>query len=146
MTPSGPSGSSRSYAAAARDAALARVGHARRWAILGSAGLSAGFAALVSASPPSHASTTKARTTTARTPAASATPVKGSAKEPALPPLADGAALGLQGPGQAPGDGSGSGGGQDQSQSAPASPQPQSAPAPAPTPAPQPQAPVSGGS
>ena len=161
MTPSGPPGSPRAYAAAARDAALARVGHARRWAILGSAGLSAGFAALVSASPPSHASTTTASRATATpstTPPATPAPTgKGTAREPALPPLADGSALGLQGPSQPPGGG-GSG---DQSQSqadqqaqaAAAAQQAQAAAAaqqaqqaPSQAAAPQPQAPVSGGS
>jgi hypothetical protein len=119
-----------------RDAALARVVNARRWVILGSAGLSAGFAALVSTSPPSKASIRSAK----RPVASPVTTRPSSNRAPSLPPLPDGSALGLQGPSQAPqGDASQSAQSDpnQQAQSAPA----QSAPAPSPQPGP-----VSGGS
>lgn len=115
-----------------RDAALARVVNARRWVILGSAGLSAGFAALVSTSPPSKASIRSAK----RPVASPVTTRPSSNRAPSLPPLPDGSALGLQGPSQAPQSDP-----NQQAQSAPA----QSAPAPQPAPSPQP-GPVSGGS
>lgn len=133
MNPSGPDPANRAHAALARDAALNRVSHTRRWVILGSAGLSAGFAALVSASPPSHASTTSAKST-ARPAAAAPSMGTRSKKAPSLPPLANGSQLGLAGPSQAP----------SQPAAPPASSsqdQAQSAPAPSPQPAP-----VSGGS
>ena len=151
MDPSGPDPANRAHAALARDAALNRVSHTRRWVILGSAGLSAGFAALVSASPPSHASTTSARSA-AKPPAVTPRPSTGtrSKKAPALPPLANGSQLGLQGPSQAPGgDENQSSGAPDSSSQAPAqsapSDQAQSAPAQPAAPSPQP-GPVSGGS
>jgi hypothetical protein len=143
MNPSGQTPPTRAHAALARDAALARVGHARRWVILGSAGLTAGFAALVAASPPSHASTTKA-TTTSTAPIRTAT-VTRKGQAPALPPLASGSQLGLQGPSQNPGSGDdGSQAAAPQAQVAPTQQQSQSA-AVQPAPSPQP-APVSGGS
>ena len=135
MTAPGHDAGTRAHAASARDAALARVVHARRWVILGSAGLSAGFAALVSASPPSSASTTSAKGTVAPP----ATRSSSSSQAPSLPPLPNGSALGLQGPSQAPqGDDSQS------AQSAPSQPA-QSAPPSQSAPSPQP-GPVSGGS
>lgn len=141
MNPSGPDPANRAHAALARDAALNRVSHTRRWVILGSAGLSAGFAALVSASPPSHASTTRAKST-ARPPAVAPSTGTRSKKAPALPPLANGSQLGLQGPSQAPSaSGNQSSGAPDSSSQAP----PQSAPSQPAAPSPQP-GPVSGGS
>lgn len=140
MNPAGRDAHTRAAAALARDNALARVGHARRWVILGSAGLSAGFAALVSTSPPSKASTTKHRATTTAT--AVAPPKATSPRSaPALPPLPPGSQLGLSGPDQNPGADSGPApapqgdNSQSQAQSAPAQP----------APSPQP-GPVSGGS
>jgi len=142
MNPSGHTPPTRANAALARDAALARVGHARRWVILGTAGLSAGFAALVAASPPTNASATTAKSTSAapaRPTSVAAVTRKGQA--PALPPLANASQLGLQAPGQAPGSDNSA---QAAPQSAPSQQQDQSAVAP-PAPSPQP-GPVSGGS
>jgi hypothetical protein len=143
MNPSGPNPPNRADAALARDAAMVRVGHARRWVILASAGLSAGFAALVAASPPSNASTTKAKTTPAAPAPVRRAAVTRKGQAPALPPLADGTQLGLQGPGEAPG--SDNNGGQVAPQTDPSQQQSQSAPAAQPAPSPQP-GPVSGGS
>ena len=146
MKPAGRDPSTRAAAAVARDAALARVGNTRRWVILGSAGLSAGFAALVAASPPSHASATKtrAKATTTTTTAAAGAQTTAPGKAPALPPLPSGSQLGLAGPDQNPGADDGSGGGSQDNSSQSQAPS-QSAPAPAPAPSPQP-GPVSGGS
>jgi hypothetical protein len=126
----------RSRAALARDAALARVGRTRRWVLAAAAALTAGIAALVSAVAPG-------RTLSAKTPAQTeaAAPSTGQAASnaiPTMPPAAGAADLGLQGPSQAPAPA------QSQTQSVP-QPQPQSQPTP--PPAPQPSAPVvSGGS
>lgn len=79
-----------------RDAALGRVGRARRWVFAGVAALTAAFAALVSAVAPG-------RTLSTRTHGVGATTTRplvvGSTQ---MPPLASPSALGLQGPGQAP--------------------------------------------
>jgi hypothetical protein len=131
---------SQSHAALERDAALGRVGRTKRWAILGAAGLTAGFAALVSSVAPGK--TFKHGGTAARSAAATRTRPRstGSAK---MPPLASASQLGLQGPGAAPES--------DQAQSAPAQTTPdpaQVAPAQT-TPAPVQEAPTpatSGGS
>jgi hypothetical protein len=90
---------SQSLAARERDAALGRVGRTRRWVILGAAGLTAGFAALVSSVAPGK--TLKAGHATVRSEAASTTSPRstGSTK---MPPLASPSQLGLQGPGQPP--------------------------------------------
>jgi len=123
----------RSRAALARDAAMLRVGRTRRWVIAGTAALTAGFAALVSAVAPgrSLASKSKERTATTVTTASRAS----SSVIPAFPPAANPSSLGLQSPNEPP-------------QSAPSQPQsttpaPQSTtPAPTPSaPAPQPVAP-----
>ena len=147
MSPSGPESASRSGAALARDAALARVGSARRLTILGAAGLSAGFAALVATSPPSKASTASAKRTVATTTPRATTPSTRPGKAPALPPLSGGSQLGLAGPSQSPGsDNSGASSAQSQAQAAP-SPQPQDqSAAAAPSPQQGQQGPVSGGS
>jgi hypothetical protein len=97
---------SKSLAQLERDAALRRVSRARRWMIIGAGGLSAAFAALVSAVAPGHslgakthaevASTGSARTAKASTAAAS------TASAPRMPPLASASELGLQGPSQDP--------------------------------------------
>jgi hypothetical protein len=138
MTGPGSQAPRRAHAALARDAALARIGHARRWVVLGSAGLSAGFAALVSTSPPSKASTKTTRPTSSTSARPRATR---PGAEPALPPLADGSKLGLSGPSQSPSS-------DNQAPAPQADPSQQQAPsAPAPQVAPSPQpGPVSGGS
>jgi hypothetical protein len=94
-----PDGPSR--AALARDAALARVTRTRRWVIAGSAALTAGFAALVSAVAPgkSLASKSPSSKSSAR---ASAQPSATSSQLPAMPAPANPGDLGLQGPNQAP--------------------------------------------
>ena len=115
---------SRSLAQLERDAALERVGRARRGLIIGAAALTAAIAALVSAIAPGHTLGQARILTGAQTSAAAAATVT------QMPPLASPSQLGLQGPSQAP-------------QSAPsqATPNPAAA-APAPAPAPA----VSGGS
>lgn len=124
----------RSHAALARDAALARIGRTRRWLIVGAAGLTAGVAAFVSAT--AHGRTLhKGGATGVPVPSVSTSSVA-----PQMPPLANPSSLGLQGPvedPQPPSSGSsGSGSSSPQSQ----------APAPAPAPAPSSSAAVSGGS
>jgi hypothetical protein len=137
----------RSNAALHRDAALARIGRARRWLIAGAAGLTGGLAAFVSATAHGH---------TLRKGAVSpaSTRSTGPSTNPArMPPLASPSSLGLQGPDQNP-QPSSSGPSQAQSsapsQSQSSSPQPQSqAPAastPSPAPAPSSSGVVSGGS
>ena len=143
MTPSGPDLPSRAGAALARDAALARVGSARRLTILGAAGLSAGFAALVSTSPPSKASTASAKRSVPATLPSTTTPGARSGEAPALPPLAGGSQLGLAGPSQSPGSDDGSGAAAPPA--APSQTQPDQSAAAAPAPSQQP-GPVSGGS
>jgi len=122
-----------------RDAALDRIGRTRRWVIAGAAGLTAAFAALVSAIAPG-------RTLAARAPGggvAEARTSTQSASPAQMPPLASPSQLGLQGPDQPPQAASSpsqapSGQSQAPTQSDPS----QAAPAPAPAPAPA----VSGGS
>ncbi len=143
---------STSLAQLERDAALARVGRTRRWAVVAVAGLTAAFAALVSAIAPGHSLGAKGRVT-AHVSARTAT--KPTTNHLKMPPLASAGDLGLQGPSSAPQPSAAP----SPAQSAPAQSAPtQSAPAqsgptqPAPSqqaaPAPQPQpAPaVSGGS
>jgi hypothetical protein len=130
---------SRSNAALHRDAALARIGRARRWLIAGAAGLTGGLAAFVSATAHGH---TLHRSTVVPAP----TRATGNASSTAhMPPLASASSLGLQGPVANPQPPS-SGGGQQQSNSSPSQPQATPAPAPAPSPAPSGGAVVSGGS
>jgi hypothetical protein len=90
-----------SRAALARDAALARVGRTRRWVILATAALTAGFAALVSALAPGHSLAAKPQAGTAVAAATPSTGVSGSAI-PAMPAPADPGSLGLQGPNETP--------------------------------------------
>jgi F0F1-type ATP synthase membrane subunit c/vacuolar-type H+-ATPase subunit K len=133
-----------SRAALLRDAALERVRRTRRWVLLATAGLTAGFAALVSAVAPgrSLASKTSASSVTASASAASASTASSSGSGiPSLPPPAGANQLGLSGPDGAPSPDQSQSSGQSPS-SAPA--QPQSAPAPAPAPVAPPV--VSGGS
>jgi predicted component of type VI protein secretion system len=102
-----------------RDAALRRVGRARRWVIGSSAALTAGFAVLVAEVAPGHSA------------AASNAKSSSAASQPAMPAVASPSSLGLSAPAQAP-------------QSVP-QPQPQAAPAPS-SGSSQNDAPVSGGS
>lgn len=125
--PSGP----RAELAGARDAALRRISHTRRWTFAGAAALSAGLAALASALLPGKSFGARSVSTVARAPASSATIT------PPLPAPANAAQLGISSAAE-----------QSQQGGAPA---PQPAAAPAPQPAPQAQvaaAPpvVSGGS
>lgn len=134
-----------SRAALARDAALDRISRARRWVIVGTAGLTAGFAALVSAVAPgkSLASKPQPRTEASAATASSASSASSgtsSSAIPRMPPPANSSALGLQGPDSAPAPAPQ----QSQPQSDPSQSQPQSAPAPAPAPPAPPV--VSGGS
>lgn len=91
----------RSLAQLERDAALNRVGRARRWVIIAAAALTAAFAALVSAIAPGRSFGAGAQNRgdaralkSVRTPARAATA--------RFPPLASASDLGLQGPTQAP--------------------------------------------
>ena len=90
---------SQSLAARERDAALGRVGRTKRWVILGAAGLTAGFAALVSSVAPGK--TLKHGAIAARSAGATTTRPRstGSTK---MPRLASASQLGLQSPGAAP--------------------------------------------
>ena len=90
---------SQSLAARERDAALGRVGRTRRWVILGAAGLTAGFAALVSSVAPGK--TLKPSRATVRSEAATTTRHR-STRSTKMPPLASASQLGLQGPGAPP--------------------------------------------
>jgi hypothetical protein len=117
----------RSLTSGDRDAALVRVARTRRWLLGGAAALTAGLAALASALVPGRSLASKHPTTTTGTTGPAKTPTRKT--EPALPPPASLAQLGLQAPSQAP---------------QPAAPQPdpsqQSAPAQPAAPAqPQPQ-------
>lgn len=133
----------RSNAVLHRDAALARIGRARRWVIAGAAGLTGGLAAFVSATAHGHTLHKGAVTATP----APARATRSSAPSVQMPPLASPNSLGLQGPVQDPQPPS-SGSGQSQSNSSPSQSQSPaaSAPAPAPAPAPSGGAVVSGGS
>lgn len=120
----------KSRAALARDAAISRIGRTRRWVIVGTAALTAGFAALVSAVAPgrSLASKSTGRTATASTGARASSRSSSVTAIPQFPPAANPSSLGLQSPNQPP-------------QSVPSQPQTTtSAPAPS-APAPQPAAP-----
>lgn len=131
-----------SRAALVRDAAIERVRRTRRWVLLATAALTAGFAALVSAVAPgrSLASKTLASSATASASTASASTASSSGSGiPNLPPPAGAGQLGLSGPEGTPSPDQSQSSGQSQS-SAPA----QSAPAPAPAPVAPPV--VSGGS
>ncbi len=119
----------RAELARARDAALRRISHARRWAFVAAAALSAGLAALASALLPGKSF--GARSRTAAPPSTSA---RYSSATPPLPAPANAAQLGITGsasssqasPSPAPAP-------QAQAAPAPAAPQPQPAPAPAPS-------------
>jgi hypothetical protein len=140
----------RRHAVLVRDAALARVGRVRRWVIAGTAALTAGAAALVSAVAPGRSLGAKpaapTHTPSASAPSAPAVPA-GTATAPKMPPLADPGSLGLAAPSEppqasVPPDQNAQGA---PSASAPSGPgQSQAGPAPAPA-ASQPSA-VSGGS
>jgi hypothetical protein len=122
----------RSQAALNRDAALARIGRARRWVIVGAAGFTAGIAAFVSAT--AHGRTLH-KGSAALVPVRSASSSSTAAQ---MPPLASPTSLGLQGPVEDPQSGSG---GSSQPQSSSSSSQSQGAPVPAPS-----SSAVSGGS
>ena len=93
----------RSGAVLARDAALARVRRTRRWVIAGTAALTAGFAALVSAVAPGRSLASKpAVQNEASTAASSSSSSSSSPAIPELPPAANPDSLGLQGPAQPP--------------------------------------------
>lgn len=119
----------RPHAVLERDAALARVGRTRRWVIGGTAALTAGAAALVSAIAPGRS--LGAKPASVKTSAAPVTTANTAA--PQLPPLASPSSLGLAAPSAAPGSA-------PQSDPSPSQPQQQSAPAPQSSPAPQDQA------
>ncbi len=110
-------------AALERDAAVARAGRVRRWAIAGTAALTAGFAALVAAIAPGKSLGAKHVSTPSRTPTASSSPSS------PMPPLESPSQLGLQGPDQAPQAAPAPSAQPAPSQSAPAAPA-QSNPAP----------------
>jgi hypothetical protein len=131
----------RSQAALNRDAALARIGYARRWLIAGAAGLTAAIAAFVSATAHGH---TLKKGTTGSVPARTS---GSSSRSVQMPPLASPSSLGLQGPVQDP-QPSSSGSGQSSSGSsqAPSSSSSSSQAAPAPAPSSSSSAAVSGGS
>jgi len=93
--------SSKSGAALARDAALARIVRTRRWVIAAAAALTAGIAALVSAVAPGHSLAAKSKTAPSGDVASASTSSSGSGI-PRMPAPASAGDLGLQGPSQAP--------------------------------------------
>lgn len=116
-------GRNQSMAALARDAALARLGRTRRWVIAGSAALTAGFAALVSAVAPGRTLTSKQKVSGQATASSRSTHGAG-AEIPSMPAPATAGDLGLQGPNEAP-------------QPVPSQPQDPAQPSPLSAPAPQ---------
>ena len=121
----GPMPNARRLAAQQRDAALARIGSARRLVIMAAAGLSAAFAALVYSLAPGH-HLTSARAAT--TPSGSTSPSTAQSNQPAFPAAASATALGVgQAVGSTPPVSSGSGSSSGAGAGAAA---PQSAPAP----------------
>jgi len=134
----------RSHTALHRDAALARIGRARRWLIAGAAGLTGALAAFVSATAHGH-TLPKGGVVPAPTRSTGSSPTSSVQ----MPPLASPSSLGLQGPVQDP-QSSSSGSSQSQSGSSSSnqsqSPSPQSQAPAAPAPAPSSSAVVSGGS
>ncbi len=82
-----------------RDAALNRVGHVRRWTIIGAAALTAAFAALVSAVAPGRTLRSRTYARGLVTSGARARPASVSTQ---MPPLASPSELGLNAPGEAP--------------------------------------------
>src|SRR5437764_5460245 len=87
--------SEKAAAALRRDAALNRIGHARRWLIAGPAALTAALAALASALLPGKSLGAKSHPASPA-PKAS-TQASSPSAAPALPPRAGAAALGLGG-------------------------------------------------
>jgi hypothetical protein len=113
-----------------RDAAIGRVGRAKRWMFAGAAGLTAAFAALFSAVAPGRTLSAKGEQAVAP----SSTRVSSaSSSSNQMPPLASPSSLGLQGPDNVPSS-------DPSQQSAPSDPSSSQAAPPAPAPA------VSGGS
>jgi len=123
VEPRAPGRANRSSAQLARDAALRRVGRTRRFMIAGAAVLSAAVAAFVSAIAPGKTLGAGAKAQSA--PSSGTAPRASGSTQ--MPPLASPAALGLQGPSQAPAPAPS----QSQAPVAPADPS-QGAPAPAP--------------
>ena len=135
----GFTGSDRSRAAQARDAALERVRRTRRWIVVGAAGLTAGIAALVASVAPGRTLTAKSSSVGSGASTVASTSGAGSVV-PSLPAPASASELGLQGPDQAPSPAPSQSDPQpSQPHSDPQPTQPQSAPQPAqPQSAPQP--------
>jgi hypothetical protein len=133
MTNRAPTGTDhRALAALARDAALARIGRARAAMLIGAVVLTALLAALASALLPGKSlGASHKAATTETTPARSAGPGSRphASATPGMPAPAGPAALGLEGPSQAP---------------TAVAPSP-TTPPPQPTPAPAPAAPSGGG-
>ena len=137
----------RSRAVMARDAALDRVRRTRRWVIIATAALTAGFAALVSAVAPGRSLASKSATGTevASSSSQSANGASsGSSVVPQLPPAANPDSLGLQGGGQAPQSAPSPSQNSAPSQSTPPQTSTPAQPSP-PASAPQPAAPQSSG-
>jgi hypothetical protein len=141
-----------SRAALARDAALERIRRTRRWVIVGSAALTAGFAALVSAVAPGRSLAAKSQPQTEASTATASSGSSGASTSssgsssaiPRMPPPANPSSLGLQGPNDAPAPAPQ----QSQPQSDPSQSQPQSDPSQSQSAPPPPPPPVvsSGGS
>jgi hypothetical protein len=87
----------RGHAALQRDAAIGRVSRTRGAVIVGTAGLTGVFAMLASALAPGHS-----LGATTRSEGSASTARVSSNGKPVMPPLANPATLGLQGPGAAP--------------------------------------------
>ena len=90
----------RSRAALLRDAALERIRRTRRWMIIGTAALTAGIAALVSAVAPGRSFAAKSSHSQVASTAGST--AAASSAIPSMPAPASSSELGLQGPDQAP--------------------------------------------
>lgn len=85
-----------------RDAALRRISRTRRWTIIAAAGLTAGFAALVSAVAPGKNFKAGARAAVVPGPSAAKRSPGAHSSLPPMPPLASPGKLGLQAPATPP--------------------------------------------
>jgi hypothetical protein len=148
MGPEGASGADRSRAALLRDAALSRIRRTRRWVIVGTAALTAGFAALVASVAPGRSLASKPSSTgSGVATTASATGSSSQGALPSLPAPASAGELGLQGPKQAPSPAPSQPQQSQPSQPSQTQPSPSQPSQPPSAPAPQPSGPVvSGGS